>query len=671
MRSKIGFYNRTRLFLHRGFSWADQVFNQIFRPEFNPIYKSGTIAVVLMSLVTVTGLVLVFFYRLGEPWESVREMQDQVWFGRWLRSVHRFASDATVAAVVLHMFRMFAQGKSWGPRAFSWITGVFLLLFLFISAWTGFVMVWDTQAQVVAEQGAHIVDSLGLLADPLAGSFSGVTDTPPASFFFLNLFLHVVVPLGMIFGIWIHTSRMARASWFPEKTYLWGMVAIFIVLGIALPAPLGPKANLLTLPSGVPLDRWFNFWLPFADASPSAVFWWWTALFVVLSVVPWVMKPRSESAEAKPAFNDPKICQGCSQCVKDCPYEAIQMVPRMAGPPISETVALVTPELCVSCGLCSASCGPMTMGPPDRKGTHQYQAAKTLVAALGSTQKPGQTLIIGCQNQPETLRRLQEFSGPEETRNVHIYPTECVGAIHMAVVEYLAAHFEKVYLAACPERNCTNKDGHFLLGERLAGRREPMLLGKVSADKIVLHPVGAGEERELWKRISGKTPRGPVRGAVAFAAGLIVVAAIAFAGMGRMGAERDHGFLRLNWRLAGQTEKHCKASNTQALAHMRAPEQCTYTMLPYQLEVKLDGNSLFSEPVRPTGFRHDRPLYVKKDLELPPGSHRLEISFVPENPTATTKRLVFSGNVNIVAGRISLVHISGDQNSLILKEGTL
>ncbi|NUM89243.1 MAG: cytochrome b N-terminal domain-containing protein [Bdellovibrionales bacterium] len=379
-------YNGFRRVVHRGFSLADRAFNAVFRPEFNPIYRSGTIAVVLMSLVTVTGLVLIFFYRLGDPWESVRGIQEQAWFGRWLRSIHRFASDATVAAVVLHVFRMFAQGKSWGPRAFSWITGVLLLFFLFLSAWTGFVMVWDTQAQVVAETGARIVDSLGILADPLVGSFNGVADTPPASFFFLNLFLHVVVPLGMIFGIWVHTSRMARATWFPRKNFLWGMVAVFVALGVALPAPLGPKADLLSLPVDVPLDRYFHFWIPFASLSPSATFWWWFGFFLLLSAIPWALRPRSESSEVKPAFNDPKICQGCTQCVKDCPYEAIQMVPRLAGPPVSETVAQVIPNLCVSCGLCSASCGPMTMGPPDRKGTHQYQAAKTLVASRGAGQ---------------------------------------------------------------------------------------------------------------------------------------------------------------------------------------------------------------------------------------------------------------------------------------------
>ena len=36
----------------------------------------------------------------------------QPWLGRWLRGLHRYASDAAVIAVVLHALRMFAQGRT-------------------------------------------------------------------------------------------------------------------------------------------------------------------------------------------------------------------------------------------------------------------------------------------------------------------------------------------------------------------------------------------------------------------------------------------------------------------------------------------------------------------------------------------------------------------------------
>ena len=43
-------------------------------------------------------------------------------------------------------------------------------------------------------------------------------DAPvPSQFFFMNLFLHVAIPLGMVCFLWLHTARLARAAWFPER----------------------------------------------------------------------------------------------------------------------------------------------------------------------------------------------------------------------------------------------------------------------------------------------------------------------------------------------------------------------------------------------------------------------------------------------------------------------
>lgn len=654
-------------FLHRLFYGADRVLNTIFRTEYNPLYRSGTIAVLLIMLTTVTGLVLVFYYRLGEPWESVQTMQNQVWLGRWLRSIHRHASDATVVAVIAHLLRMFAQGKNWGPRTFSWLTGVLLFLFLFVSAWTGFVLVWDTQAQLVAVAGARIVDSLGILADPIQSSFSGITETPPESFFFLNLFLHVVVPLGMIFGMWVHTSKMARATWFPKKPLLYGITLVFVVLGLFLPAPLGPKANLLVEPVSAPLDRFFQFWLPLSKTNPQLVFWLWVAGFAALASVPWVFRPKKTEA-LQPAENDPKLCQGCTQCVQDCPYEAITMVPRMAGPPVSAEVAQVISSLCVSCGLCSASCAPMTMGPPERKGTHQYQKAKAFVAELDKEKIASETLVLACESQGETVRRFEKLAAGS---NVHLLPVECPATLHMAVVEFLAKHFGRVVIASCPERNCTNKDGHFLLRERLSGNREPGLLGRVPAEKIALHPVGAGEERALWKRLEkGGEGNGRGQGIVAVVAGVVLLLGIAFLGRGTA-AGSDDGILRLNWRLSGQSEKVCTTLGSDATknlpAHMKAPESCRYTMLSYRLMLKVDGKPTVEEIVKPGGFRHDRPLYVTHDLKLPPGRHRVELSFEPEKDVPARK-FSLDTEVNIAEGRIALVYMASEQDRLLVKE---
>ena len=171
----------------------DVLFNRAFGHQLNPLYRSGSLTILLMTIVILTGFILSFFYRLGNPYESVVSIQENTWLLRHLRSLHRYASDAAVLAVVLHIIRMFAQGKSERTKAFAWISGVVLFIFLFVSGWTGYVMVWDAQAQSIALAGARIVDSLGILSDPIIRSFNGSINVPPPSFFFLNLFLHLVL----------------------------------------------------------------------------------------------------------------------------------------------------------------------------------------------------------------------------------------------------------------------------------------------------------------------------------------------------------------------------------------------------------------------------------------------------------------------------------------------
>ncbi|HRO68418.1 MAG TPA: cytochrome b N-terminal domain-containing protein, partial [Pseudobdellovibrionaceae bacterium] len=135
----------------------DRFFNRLFSSRYNPIYASGTVALGLFSVVLVTGLYLSFFYRLGEPYESIAALNADPWFGSWVRAVHRYATDLMAISVVFHVLRMIAQGKTWGPRTLAWVTGVGLVALLLISAWTGYVMVWDAQGQALAIAGARIL----------------------------------------------------------------------------------------------------------------------------------------------------------------------------------------------------------------------------------------------------------------------------------------------------------------------------------------------------------------------------------------------------------------------------------------------------------------------------------------------------------------------------------
>jgi quinol-cytochrome oxidoreductase complex cytochrome b subunit len=94
----------------------DTAVNRLYGSRCNPLYRSGAATAALIVLLLVTGLYLLLFYRVGAPYESVARITGQVWLGRWVRSLHRFAADAAVVTATIHAIRMFAQGRSWGPR---------------------------------------------------------------------------------------------------------------------------------------------------------------------------------------------------------------------------------------------------------------------------------------------------------------------------------------------------------------------------------------------------------------------------------------------------------------------------------------------------------------------------------------------------------------------------
>ena len=675
-----GIYESVRLWLERTFTVFDRIFNRVFTSEFNPLYRSGTIAVALLSLVTVTGLILVFYYRLGEPYESVTAIHSQAWLGRWIRTLHRYASDAAVLAVIIHIFRMFAQKKSWGRRAFAWCVGVLLLGFLMISGWTGFVMVWDLQGQALAIAGAKILDAVQIFVDPIARSFDGSVSQPPASFFFLNLFLHIAIPLSMTFGIWVHTAKMARATWFPHKRIFIALSLLLIFISILWPVSLADKADLLKVPLGYSKDLFFNFWLPWTDQMPGWVAAFWLLIMLGLFALPFILK-RKKSLRPKPSDLDEKKCHGCTQCVVDCPYEAIQMVPRKSEPYISDLVALVDPAKCVSCGLCAASCSPMTIGPPTRKGSDQYQTAKSFVRnLLNMGAKLGkQTVVIGCTNQSFTVKQLGQYI--EESENLHLYPVACMGNLHMATIGYLATYFNSVLLAACPERNCTNKDAFLLLRERLSGVREPGLPARVDASRIRLLSVGEGEEEKAFRFLenpTGSETHTTLKKRDSFKAtigGILFFLGIAFLSqVSTRPAPSKAGLLRLSWRLAGQTVKDCQKRTPQELAslpiHMRTSEICAEKKLAYRLILSVDGKSYIEKIIRPGGFRSDRPLYVAENLELPEGKYQVIATFEPaeEKVVAEAVRLRFEHNIRVTNGEVALIYLSSEQQQLLLKQ---
>ncbi len=462
---------------------VDSWFNRVFTSKWNPLYKTGPLSMSFLILTLITGIYLFLMYRVSDPYGSVARL-DATWFGGWMRSVHRYAADLTVVAVAIHALRMFMSGRSWGPRAMAWISGLISLGVLLLCGWTGLVMAWDVQGQLVALEGARIADLLPIFSEPISRSFTQ-PEVIGRSFFFMNLFLHVALPLGIAVLYWLHVSQVARAEFLPPRGLHYGAWIAVLLLAIVVPVPLPPAADVLAVPIGVPLDLFYAFWLPLArSVSPGMHLLAWGIVGAVLFSVPWWWRPKTHTIE--PSVVDEEHCTGCAQCYLDCPYDAISMIQGVGQSSLSDSVARVDPNVCTGCGICAGSCAPMVVGPAGRSGRDQLQVVKTFLAENQPT--PDQVLVIPC-----AYGVGENWVAPEGADFLCL-PSSCSGSVHTSAIEYLLrSGVGGVMLLTCPERDCLYREGPRWLNERVYNDREAELRPRVDRRRVRIAGFAPGE----------------------------------------------------------------------------------------------------------------------------------------------------------------------------------
>ena len=462
----------------------DATATRLYGAAWNPVHQSGTVSVAMLLVLIGTGLYLLLFYRLGSPAASVARLAADPWLGGWIRSLHRYASDLFVIAAALHLLRMLAQARSWGPRTLAWVSGLSLLGTGLICAWTGFVMAWDTFGERLAREGGRLLDVLPIFSEPLSRIFAG--DGPvPSAFFFVNLFVHIALPLAMGAILWLHVSRLARPVLLPPRRVTGGIIVALTLGAIVLPAPLGAPADAFRLVAATPTDLVTAWWLPLSESLPPGSVWGiGIAVTLAMVFVPrMARRPRVESWA--PSVVDPRLCTGCNQCPQDCPWDAITMVKRDDERPT--LVALVDPSRCVSCGICAGSCAPMGVGPPGRTGRDQLSALRDELSSLTSAARVP-LVAVCCAQAPES------HAAALRTRGAHVHVVSCVGNLHSSVIErFLRTGAAGVVICSCPPRDCVGREGPKWLRERVFNDREAELQARVDHRRVRIVTFAPGD----------------------------------------------------------------------------------------------------------------------------------------------------------------------------------
>jgi quinol-cytochrome oxidoreductase complex cytochrome b subunit len=254
----------------------------------------GLICLYLFIIEWITGIFLMFYYEpsTGAAYGRILDLNYTIMFGRVMRNLHRWAAEAMVVAVALHMCRVFYTGAYKPPREFNWVLGVMLLVLTLALSFTGYLLPWDQLSFWAVTVGTGIVSYAPVLGPKLRFVLLGgdsVGSDALLRFYTLHVIaIPAIASLGINYHIWrvIKDGGLAHPSekrvgggeaatqptrtdsvvpTFPQVVY--AELLVFLVVMIVLMA-----ASLLF---NAPLEEEAN---PLRPNNPSKAPWYFLGL---------------------------------------------------------------------------------------------------------------------------------------------------------------------------------------------------------------------------------------------------------------------------------------------------------------------------------------------------------------------------------------------------------
>jgi len=480
------------------------VLNRVFGNDLNPFYHLGALGFYFFWVVVVSGAYIYAFYKTGIElsYPSVESLtHDQPYLGGIMRSLHRYASDALVVVMMLHLLREFILGRYRGARWFTWITGIPLIWLIYAAGTNGYWMVWDRLAQYSTIAALEWFDWWPIFSEPLAQGFVS-EEVLNDRFFSLISFAHVTIPLVILFALWVHIMRISYPVVNPRRGLALGVLLSLLTLSLIRPALSQGPADLGVEPVNIGIDWFYLFVYPLLDVWQPGAVWGLvlglTALFVVL---PWLPARHKQMPIAEVNL---KNCNGCRRCVADCPYEAVVTMPRTDSLHFQEEAVVIT-DRCVSCGICVGACPSSTPFRSDAGYVSGIEMPFLPMAGLRAAMNDelqrlngdARVIVFGCDNAADVAKLRGE--------GISAISLPCTAMLPPSFIEYALHEHQAdgVFITGCRENDCYHRMGGMWVTQRLAREREPRLRGRVERERerIRMFWASSADFKELSREL--------------------------------------------------------------------------------------------------------------------------------------------------------------------------
>ncbi len=170
-----------------------------------PLYCLGGLSFAAFIIETITGIILGFYYipegtgpNVGAPspaYDSMETIMTRVTFGYIFRALHHWGAHMMVAAVFLHMMRVYFVGAYKNPRELNWLLGVVLLNVTLLFGYTGYLLPWDQLSFWAGQIGLEMANTIPVIGEIIGNMLFGGPELSAATIIRMY-YLHVfVLPL--------------------------------------------------------------------------------------------------------------------------------------------------------------------------------------------------------------------------------------------------------------------------------------------------------------------------------------------------------------------------------------------------------------------------------------------------------------------------------------------